>query len=78
MVFVMTAFTESPEDIRKFLAILALLVYFPDCAIAFKIFTESVSRPIQFISCNVRLCVCNLMETVLPYGLDTFGFIAYC
>ena len=36
------------------------------------IFTESAPRPIQFIGCDVRLCVVHtLMEAPLPDGLET-------
>ena len=47
-----------------------------------KIVTESASRPILLISCNVRLLsvcmsvclfVCPFLETPLPVGVETFG-----
>ena len=49
------------------------------------LFTESALRPIQSISCDVRLFVClsvclsvgHTLETTLPEGLETSGRRAY-
>ena len=52
---------------------------------ALRIFSESALRPIQSISCDVRLFVClfvcgfvrHTLETTLPEGLETSGRRAY-
>ena len=45
------------------------------------LFNESALRPIQSISCDVRLCVSlsvgHTLETTLPEGLETSGRRAY-
>ena len=42
-----------------------------------RLFTQAAPRPIQSVSCDVRLYVCPLLETQLYSGLETLIFAYY-